>query len=152
MPLRCSPGARAGRRTTQVLALAVDDYRVCPAEQTQIGLETVKDACGTIVKPDFEIDETTSLSDLAGLKDERDAFRQEVRDFGTCITQFINSYRRPGADASSTAPDKAACAHSWAEDQATESIREFGRSCLQFNDMALIKGEPSMQGACYPQF
>ncbi|MAK61283.1 MAG: hypothetical protein CMK09_09920 [Ponticaulis sp.] len=131
---------------------SAEEYRVCPAEQTAIGIETVKEACGDIIKPDFEVEGQTTLSDLRSMKEKRDAFRQEVTDYGNCVTAFINSYRRPGADATSTKPDEAACAHSWAQDQVTETIREFGRTCFAFNDAALVKGEQGFAGNCYPTF
>ena len=134
------------------LTASAEDYRVCPAEQTAIGIETVKEKCGDISKPDLGVEGQTTLSDLRTMKEKRDAFRQEVTDYGTCVTEFINSYRRPGADATSTKPDEAACAHSWAQDQVTETIREFGRTCFAFNDAALVKGEQGFTGACYPTF
>ena len=133
-------------------AAAAEDYRVCPAEQTAVGIATVQEQCGDLIKPDFGADEETTVSDIQSMSDERDAFRQDVVEYGQCVTAFINSYRRPGADATSTAPDEAACAHAWAEDQATESIREFGRMCFAFNDNALVYGEPGFTGSCYPQF
>lgn len=134
------------------LSAAAEDYRVCPPSQTATGIETVKEQCGDISKPDFGIEGQTTLGDIQTMKAERDAFRQDVVEYGKCVTAFINSYRRPGADASSTAPDEAACAHAWAEDQVTESIREFGRTCYAFNDAALVKGEQGFTGSCYPEF
>lgn len=129
-----------------------DDYRVCPASQTQTGIETVREACGTIDRPVFETREDATLDEMGQMGEARDSFRSEVAAYSQCVTAFINSYRRPGADASSTAPDEAACAHSWAQDQLTESIREFGRACYAFNDQAMISGEEQFAGSCYPTF
>ena len=134
------------------LAASAEDYRVCPFKQTEIGIETVKEKCGDISRPEFEVEGQTTLEDIKTMQAKRDAFQAEVKAYGQCVTSFINSYRRPGADASSTAPDEAACAHAWAEDQVTESIREFGRTCFAFNDTALMKGEPGFEGSCYPDF
>ena len=137
---------------TMLGAASADQYRTCPFNQTQIGIETVRESCGSLTKPDFDVEGQTSLSDLKTLQRQRDRFRDDVRDYGQCVTAFINTYRRPGADANSTAPDEAACAHAWAEEQLTESIREFGRSCYAFNDDANIHGKPAFNGSCYPSF
>ena len=133
-------------------AAHADDYRVCPSSQTEIGIETVREACGSIVRPEFDPSGEASLDQMGVMGEERDAFRSEVAAYSQCVTAFINSYRRPGADASSTAPDEAACVHAWAQDQLTESIREFGRACYAFNDQAMISGEPQFSGSCYPTF
>jgi hypothetical protein len=131
---------------------SADGYKTCPKKQTAVGLKTVRATCGALNKPNFRVDGRATLADIATLQRERDEFRVDVKEFGQCVTRFINSYRRPGADANSTAPDEAACAHAWAEEQLTESIREFGRSCYAFNDRANIKGAPSFNGSCYPSF
>lgn len=131
---------------------SADGYRMCPKNQTAVGIKTVRPVCGSLKKPNFRIEGQATLADITTLQRQRDEFRADVKAYGQCVTQFINSYRRPGADANSTAPDEAACAHAWAEEQLTESIREFGRSCYAFNDRANIKGAPSFKGSCYPSF
>lgn len=130
---------------------AANDYRVCPQPQTQKGLSVVESACGTVERPNFTPGTINSLSELESAQANRDAFEQRVADYGTCITEFINSYRQPGADATSTAPDEAACAHAWAEDQVTQSVMEYGRTCVEFSNRSIVDSniEP-WSGACYP--
>lgn len=130
---------------------AANDYRVCPVAQTQKGLSVVETACGRINKPTFTQGSIASLNELRSAEATRDSFRQDVSDYGVCITNFINSYRRPGADASSTAPDEAACAHAWAEDQVTQAVTEYGRACIEFSNRSMLDSsiEP-WSGTCYP--
>ncbi|MEO1405996.1 MAG: hypothetical protein AAFV54_05840 [Pseudomonadota bacterium] len=130
---------------------ASNEYRVCPAAQTERGVSVVEATCGQIRRPDFVAMEIESLSDLRQAETQRDTFRTQVTEYGTCINAFINSYRRPGADATSTAPDEAACAHAWAEDQVTQSVMEFGRACIDFSNRSMTDRtiEP-WSGSCYP--
>lgn len=139
----------ASSATAQQMASA-EDYRVCPPSQTQTGLETVRQQCGSLSAPDMKVDGIASLDQIASLSTKKDSFQSEVSAYGACVTSFINSYRRPGADANSTAPDEAACAHAWAEDQLTKANREFMFTCIAYQDQAAIKGEPEFQGSCYP--
>jgi hypothetical protein len=127
------------------------EFMTCAQSQTEVGLDVVRTECGTISRPNFSSLAISSLSDLETAKSQRESFNLQVADYGTCITQFINSYRRPGAPADSKAPDQAACAHAWAEDQATQTVREFGRACIAFSDKSMIDSaiEP-WSGACYP--
>ena len=137
--------------TASAQQYAANDYRVCPQPQTQQGLIVVENVCGKITRPDFTSRQITSLAALQSAQSERDAFKQQVADYGVCVNEFINSYRRPGADASSSAPDEAACAHAWAEDQVTQSVMEFGRSCIDFANHSIT--DPDIEpwdGACYP--
>ena len=91
--------------------------------------------------PDFA---NMTIADMTELKDamaKRDGFRAEVAEYGVCVTKFINSYRRPGADANSQAPDQAACAHAWAEDQSTQIVRDFGKACINFSNQTMMDAE-----------
>lgn len=142
----------SGAATASAQVYAANDYRTCPQPQTQKGLSVVEASCGTLTPPKFTPGAVNSLVELKSAQAERDSFNSKVADYGTCITTFINSYRRPGADATSTAPDEAACAHAWAEDQATEVVRDYGRSCIEFSNRSMRDSniEP-WSGECYPQ-
>lgn len=139
----------AGNGAAQQYASNV--YTVCPANQTEQGRQVVEATCGEITRPRIVQGSINSLTDLQSAQAKRDAFTQQVTDYGVCITNFINSYRRPGADATSTAPDEAACAHAWAEDQVTQSVMEYGQACIEFSNRSMTDTsiEP-WSGACYP--
>lgn len=139
-----------GTATAQQFA-ANNQFMTCPQSQTEVGLDVVRAACGSLARPDFSNLNIMSLRELEAIEQQREQFNTEVAAYGTCITQFINSYRRPGAPADSKAPDQAACAHAWAEDQATKTVREFGRACIAFSDRSMIDSaiEP-WSGECYP--
>ena len=81
----------------------------------------------------------------------RDTFLGEVAAYGKCVSVLIDGWSRPGISAASDRPDKAACAHSWAEDQATEAVRGFGRACIDYANRSVmdIRLTP-YEGACYP--
>lgn len=137
--------------TVSAQQYAANDYRVCPQPQTQKGLAVVESVCGAVTRPDFTPGSIGSLSELQSAEAERDGFKQRVADYGTCINEFINSYRRPGADASSSAPDEAACAHAWAEDQVTQSVLEYGRTCIEFSNLSITDADiEPWSGSCYP--
>ncbi len=130
---------------------AHDEYRVCEAAQTDLGVSVVRDACGEISRPDFSGLHFNSLDELEAARSRRETFTQDVNTYGACVSAFIDSYRRPGAPADSSAPDQAACAHSWAEDQATQAVREFGKACIDFSDRSMIdKALRPWSGECYP--
>jgi len=130
--------------------VASNGFRVCPPEQTADGLKVVEDTCGSIQRPDFTGSKFSSLSDLQAAMAQRDAFRAKAQSYSECVNLFVESYRRPGAPADSTAPDQAACAHAWAQDLATASVREFGRACIAFADRSIIdKDIEPYEGACY---
>ena len=142
----------SGAASASAQVYAANDYRTCPQPQTQKGLSVVESACGKIVAPSFTPGSINTLAELQSAQSERDGFRTRVDDYGTCITEFINSYRRPGADATSTAPDEAACAHAWAEDQATEVVREYGRTCIEFSNRSMRDTSiDPWSGQCHPQ-
>ena len=142
----------SGAASASAQVYAANDYRTCPQPQTQKGLTVVESACGKLVRPNFTPGAFNSLTELETAQSQRDAFKTDVANYGTCITEFINSYRRPGADATSTAPDEAACAHAWAEDQATEVVRDYGRSCIEFSNRSMRDTNiDPWSGDCYPK-
>ncbi|MEM0985351.1 MAG: hypothetical protein AAGJ32_03815 [Pseudomonadota bacterium] len=126
------------------------DFRTCPGDQTRQGKAIVMDACGAI-EPPMVPGPYGSLPDLLAAQAARDAFNSDVAEYGRCVTDFINLYRRPGADASSKAPDQAACAHAWAEQQATELVRDVGFACIDFSNRTMMDSalEP-WSGDCFP--
>jgi len=117
---------------------AANGYTTCPASQTTDGLDVVKTQCGSLSTPDFANMSISNMTELRAAMAKRDGFRTDVKSYGVCVTQFINSYRRPGADANSTAPDQAACAHAWAEDQSTQIVRDFGKACIDFSNKTMM--------------
>ncbi|MEM9669972.1 MAG: hypothetical protein AAF950_13690 [Pseudomonadota bacterium] len=131
---------------------AANEYRVCPADQTERGIRVVEERCGRVARPALEAGQIQSINDLKLAEAERNGFKSDVAAYGNCVNAFINSYRRPGADATSTAPDEAACAHAWAEDQVTQSVMEYGRACVEYSNRSITdsKIEP-WSGDCYPE-
>lgn len=130
---------------------AYEGYRVCTPAATNQGLEVVREQCGSLQAPNFAAVSISSESELKAYEAQREQFRSDVKVYGQCITQLINSYRRPGAPADSKVPDQAACAHSWAEDQATQSVRTFGKACIDFSNRSMMSPEiKPYDGACYP--
>lgn len=130
---------------------ANEGYRVCTPAATKQGIAVVRGQCGTLSAPNFSAMSIATFDQLQAYEAQREAFRNEVQAYGQCITRLINSYRRPGAPADSKVPDQAACAHSWAEDQATQTVRTFGKACIDFSNRSMTT--PSMtpySGACYP--
>lgn len=136
--------------TAQQIA-AADGYTTCPASATTDGLEVVKDKCGALSTPDFANMSITNMTELRTAMAKRDGFRTDVKDYGVCVTNFINSYRRPGADANSKAPDQAACAHAWAEDQSTQIVRDFGKACIEYSNKTMMDSdlEDYLGNDCY---
>ena len=131
--------------------VANDGYRTCPAEKTQEGLDVVRSACGTFNAPDFSGAYFGSLEALKEAEALRDLFIGEVHDYGLCVTDFITAQQQPGMPADSHAPDQAACAHAWAEDQLTETVREFGRACIDFSNRSMRDARIApWDGECYP--
>ena len=120
---------------------AANGYTTCPAAQTQDGIDVVKEQCGSLITPNFANISIASMDQLRSAMAKRDGFRSDVKDYGVCVTAFINSYRRPGADANSKAPDQAACAHAWAEDQSTQIVRDFGKACIDFSNKTMMDAE-----------
>lgn len=130
---------------------ANNGYRVCASAATQQGIQVAADQCGTVKAPNFTSLSIGSASELRTLEAQRESFRGDVKAYGQCITQLINSYRRPGAPADSQVPDQAACAHSWAEDQATQIVRDFGKACIEYSNRSIMDADlEDYTGACYP--
>lgn len=128
-----------------------DGYRVCAPDATEQGIDAAAMRCGTVKAPDFTGVSIDSTLQLKSMEAEREAFRTDVAVYGQCITQLINSYRRPGAPADSNVPDQAACAHSWAQDQATKVVRDFGKACIDYSNRSVMDSNlDAYTGACYP--
>jgi hypothetical protein len=130
---------------------AADTYRTCPAATTEQGRSIVSAACGALSAPDFTAASFTSPLDLDAARGERDAFLARVDAYAACVSDFIDRSRQPGMSADSLTPDQAACAHSWAEDQATEAVRTFGRACIDYANRSVMDARLTpWTGACYP--
>ncbi len=128
------------------------EYKTCSASQTRLGMDAVRDRCGTLIKPTVP-GALNSEAELVAALAGRDAFQSSVDAYGNCVTEFIDSFRRPGADANSTSPDEAACAHAWAEDAVTQNVMEVGRACIDYSNRAVLDPElADYSGACYPDF
>lgn len=128
-----------------------DGYRVCAPSATEQGITVAAEQCGTVKAPNFSTAKISSERELRALIQQRDDFRADVKVYGQCITQLINSYRRPGAPADSLVPDQAACAHSWAEDQSTKVVREFGKACIDYSNRSIMDARlKDYTGSCYP--
>ncbi len=139
-----------GTATAQQFA-AHGAYRVCSPAATDQGISVVRDHCGSLTAPNFSALRIGSEGELRSLEGQRENFRSDVQAYGQCITQLINSYRRPGAPADSKVPDQAACAHSWAEDQATQTVRQFGKACVDYSNRSVMSSNLApYSGACYP--
>lgn len=120
---------------------AANGYTTCPADATNDGLSVVEEQCGSLTAPNFSNTTISTMDELRSAMAKRDGFRSDVKAYGVCVTQFINSYRRPGADANSKAPDQAACAHAWAENQSTQIVRDFGKACIDFSNKTMMSSE-----------
>lgn len=139
-----------GAANAQVMASA-DGYRVCSPEATQTGIQVASEQCGSLKTPNFSNLQIDSRGQLQSYAAQRETFRDEVSEYGQCITQLINSYRRPGMPADSLVPDQAACAHSWAQDQATQAVRSFGQACVDYSNRSVMDSSLEIyDGACYP--
>ncbi len=142
--------AAAGSASAQQYA-SNSGYRICSAPQTNEGLSVVASECGHLARPDFSNAQFNSLSELEAARMKRESFSGDVEDYNRCVSNFINSFRRPGAPADSTAPDQAACAHSWAQDQATQAVREYGKACIDYSNKSMMDAEITpWSGECYP--
>lgn len=133
--------ATAGPLASAQQIAAANGYTTCPADATQEGRTVVQEQCGSLTAPDFADMSISNMDQLRTAMAKRDGFRSDVKSYGVCVTQFINSYRRPGADANSKAPDQAACAHAWAENQSTQIVRQFGKACIDFSNKTMMSSE-----------
>ena len=130
---------------------AAGNYRTCAPEISELGRGLVAKTCGTLAVPDFSNVEFQSAGEMEDARSLRDGFLLGVRVYGRCVSDFIAAQQQPGVSAGSHAADEAACAHSWAEDKATEVIRSFGQSCIVFADRSVMDMRlPVYDGPCYP--
>ena len=131
---------------------AAGDYRTCSPAASEQGRGVVAEACGTLSIPDFTGVQFESAEEVDAGRTLRDAFLRDVEIYSACVSDFIAAQQQPGRSAASDAPDKAACAHSWAEDEGTDVVRGFGRACIDFANRSVmdIRLTP-YEGACYPQ-
>jgi len=128
-----------------------DGYRVCAGPQTQQGQNAVRQTCGDMPAATLGSASFASLDELEAARRQSAAYTQTVDIYAACVSNFIDAERRPGASAESLAPDQAACAHSWAEEQATEAVRAFGRACVDFSNRSMTDASLTpWSGACYP--
>ena len=67
----------------------------------------------------------------------RDGFLLGVKVYGRCVSEFITARQQPGTPAGPEA-DQAACAHSWAENKATEATRSFGQACIAYANRSVM--------------
>lgn len=132
-------------------AIPSNGYRVCAPEQTMQGRTIVREACGDLVQPDFADAGFASVSELEAAGEARETFLAEITAYAACVSGFIDAARQPGMPADSLAPDQAACAHSWAEEQATQAVRDYGRACIAYSDRSMMDSSLTpWSGACYP--
>lgn len=130
---------------------ASDDYLVCAPEQTAQGRAIVRQACGDLDVPEAFAPYFTSLDELESARAIREAYRARIIDYAACVSDFIESHHQPGTSPASLAPDQAACAHSWAENEATQAMREFGRACVDFSNRTVMDSRLTpWSGECYP--
>jgi len=133
------------------VSTASDGYRVCAPEQTAQGRAIVRQACGDLVPPEAPAPYFTSLDALESARAVREAYVARITAYTACVSDFIETHHQPGAPATSLAPDQAACAHSWAEDEATQAVREFGRACIDFSNRTVMDSRLTpWSGECYP--
>lgn len=131
--------------------VAAGDYRICTAAANEQGRGIVEPACGTLSIPDFTGVQFESLKELDTGRMLRDAFLRDVEIYSACVSDFISTRQNSGMPGANDTLDKAACAHSWAEDQATSVVRGFGRACIDFANRSVmdIRLAP-YEGECYP--
>ena len=126
------------------------EYRVCPYAMTQQGLRTVEGSCALPTRPDFFGAQYGSSQELEAGRARLNAYEIGIATYGACVSDYISAASRPGQPGDSDAPNKAACAHSWAESQLTDAIVEFGEACIDFSNRSMV--DPRIQpwdGACF---
>jgi hypothetical protein len=127
---------------------AAGDYRTCAPEASQAGRGLVAKSCGTLAVPDFSGVEFQSAGEMEDARSLRDGFLLGVKVYGRCVSDFITAQ----VSAEGPAADQAACAHSWAEDKATEVIRGFGQACIAYANRSVMDMRlPVYEGPCYPE-
>ena len=79
------------------------------------------------------------------------AYLEALDDYGECSTEAIGTYRRPGANADSTAPDEIACAHAASEVKKTEAIRSYAQICERESNARVQRAQSNDAALdCYP--
>lgn len=127
---------------------AAGHYRTCAPEISETGRGLVAKSCGTLAVPDFSGVEFQSAGEMDDARSLRDGFLLGVKVYGRCVSDFIAAE----ASAGSAAADQAACAHSWAEDKATDVIRSFGQACIAYANRSVMDMRlPVYDGPCYPE-
>ena len=130
---------------------AAGDYRTCAPETSEAGRGLVAKSCGTLAVPDFTGVEFQSAGEMEDARSLRDGFLLGVKVYGRCVSDFISARQQPGEPAGLEA-DQAACAHSWAEDKATDVIRGFGQACIAYANRSVMDMRlPAYDGPCYPE-
>jgi hypothetical protein len=130
---------------------AAGDYRTCAPEVSELGRGAVAEACGTLAVPDFTGVQFQSAEELESGRMLRDQFLGEVEAYGRCISVLIDASSRPGIPAAVRSADQAACAHSWAEDQATDVVRRYGQACVDYANRSVMDYRLlPYDGPCYP--
>ena len=130
---------------------AAGDYRTCAPEISEAGRGLVAKTCGTLAVPDFSGVEFQSAGEMEDARSLRDGFLLGVKVYGRCVSEFIMAQQQSDTSAGSQAADKAACAHAWAEDKATEAIRGFGQACIAYANRSVMDMRlPVYEGPCYP--
>ena len=126
------------------------DYRVCPYAMTQQGLRTVAASCSLPSRPDYFGVQYASVEELEMGRALLKSYETGIAGYGTCVSNYISAASRPGQPGDSDAPNRAACAHSWAESQLTEAILEFGEACIDFSNRSMVDPRiPAWDGACF---
>ncbi len=135
---------------------AAGDYRTCAPEISEQGRGLVAKTCGTLAVPDFSGVEFQSPGEMEEARSLRDGYLLGMKVYGRCVSDFILARQQPDASADSgaadsPAADQAACAHSWAEDKATDVIRSFGQACIAYANRSVMDMRlPVYEGPCYP--
>ena len=126
-------------------------YRTCTPEASEQGRGVVAGTCGMLAVPDFTGVAFQSAEDLANGAAMRDAFLQQVETYGQCVSELITSRLQHEDVADGFDADAAACAHAWAEDQATQVVRGYGQACLAYADRSIVDIRlTAYDGPCYP--
>lgn len=130
---------------------AAGGYRTCAPETSEAGRGLVAKSCGTLAVPDFSGVEFQSAGEMEDARSLRDGFLLGVKVYGRCVSDYIATRQEPGVPAGPEA-DQAACAHSWAEDKATEVTRSFGQACIAYANRSVMDIRlPVYDGSCYPE-
>ncbi len=128
------------------------DYRICAPGMSEAGRGLVAKTCGTLAVPDFSGVEFQSAGEMEDARSLRDGLLLGVKVYGRCVSDFIMAQQQSDASAGSQAADKAACAHAWAEDKATEAIRGFGQTCIAYANRSVMDMRlPVYEGPCFPE-